>query len=108
MEPQSGERPIREEEARYWAIQLANQTRTLMQCGLQHNLPTPPTMRRPSRSAPLMVQHQHEATQIRAEMSGGSVRQGRDEDLPIGRDPALASGDRLLQLDHQFLELRWG
>jgi hypothetical protein len=25
MEPQSGERPIREEEARYWAIQLANQ-----------------------------------------------------------------------------------
>src|SRR4051794_19936595 len=38
-----------------------------------------------------MVQHQHETTQIRAEMSGGAVRQGCDEDLPIGRDPALAS-----------------
>src|SRR3954471_24548581 len=38
-----------------------------------------------------MVQHQHKAAQIRAEMSAGAVRQGRDEDLPIGRDPALAS-----------------
>ena len=56
------------------------------------------------RGLALMVLHQHEAAQVRAEMSLGPLRQRRDDRLAVRRDPAFAPVADRMHRQHQLLD----